>query len=39
MKMKNRDAPFICRKRLIHPPLTSRMIWITDLNAEEVSAV
>jgi len=39
MKMKNRDAPFICRNRVIHPTLTSRIMWITELNADDVSAV
>jgi len=39
MKMKNKEAPFMCRNRVVHPPLTSRMMWMTDENAEVVSDV
>jgi len=30
IKMKNRDAPFMCTIRISHPEFTSRIMWITE---------
>lgn len=38
-KIKNREAPFIWRNRIIQPKSISRMIWITDSNASDVWAI
>lgn len=39
IKMKNIAAPFIWIVRIIHPPSTSRIIWITDGNAILISDI
>ena len=36
--MKNREAPFMCVYRMIHPISTSRVMRITDSNARFVWA-
>lgn len=38
-KRKNREAPFICRYRVIHPLSISRIMCITLLNAISVCGI
>lgn len=38
MHTKNKEAPFICKNRIIHPLSISRIMWITESKAILVAA-
>lgn len=38
IRIKNNDAPFICRYRIIQPLSMSRIMWITESKASSVDA-